>query len=516
MNKSGQMDISFRGKSVLIIDPADTVRTTIAAMLKQLEFAHVEQSARLSHAKELLEKTQFDIIICEQHPPEVDGLTLLKALRSDKHTEQTTFVIISASLDQRTVIEAVRSGVSEFIVKPFSLKTFKQRLKRAVAVPVKSLPGQPKKDQSQAIETSENLETTSILVVDDVPDNIKVISEVIRSDYQVKAATSGEKALKICLSKSPPDLVLLDIMMPEMDGLTVCQKLKSHPNTQHITVIFVSAMDQTEDVVKGLELGAVDYITKPINPDILKARVKTHVKIARSTKTLREQVDLMVDYAQLRSEFDRVIQQDMKRPFESISNTVRELEIYYDEPQKVLKSSQKLKEVCSTANSYMENLTLVQQFEDNKYEFNPMAVNLNDMARDAAEHLKSMRNARYLKWNMSDEVIHMIHGEDSLVRITLMNLFKNAIEASQENQEVVVDFHIQGKNIVCSIHNQGLVPLQIQERFFDKYVSWGKPEGSGLGTYIAKLLTETQQGKIWYETQDNEGTKVFLQYRRVI
>jgi len=516
MNKAGQQNNNFSAKSVLIIDPVDNVRSIIAAMLRELGFFHIEQTSRLSVAKECIKNTAFDIIICEQQLPDTSGLVLLQEIRSNERGKTCTFIIVSASLDQNTVLDAVKSGVSEFIVKPFSLKMFKQRLERGISTPLKSLPGWLQNEQFQRQHGSENLETTSILVVDDVPDNIKIISEVIRSDYQVKAATSGEKALKICLSKTPPDVVLLDIMMPEMDGLTVCKKLKSNPLTQHITVIFVSAMDQTKDVVKGLELGAVDYITKPVNPDILKARVKNHVKIARATKALREQVDLMVDYAQLRSEFERVVQQDMKRPIDSISNTIKELDAHYDEPKRVLRSSQRLKEVCSTANGYMQNQALIQQFEGNSYQFNPVVVDLVKVVHEVVKQLQPMQSARNLKWTIPEGAMHMIHAEKNLVKTTLINLFKNAIEASQDGQGLLVDFKIQGKNLICTIHNQGVVPEQIMERFFDKYTGYGKPDGNGLGTYIAKLLTEAQQGNIWFTSEPAVGTKVFVEYQRAI
>lgn len=505
----------FSDMSVLIIDPADNVRATIAAMLKELGFVRVEQAARLSRAEELLEKQRYDILICEQQPPEVNGIDLLKKIRASGKMANSAFIIISASLDQTTVIQAVKNGVSEFIVKPFSLKTFKQRLKRAIAIPVKQLPGEQSKDQSSPDSSATDLETTSILVVDDVPENIKVISEVIRHDYQVRAATSGEKALKMCLSKNPPDMLLLDIMMPEMDGLTLCKKLKSHPLTQHITIIFISAMDQTDDVVRGLELGAVDYITKPINPKILAARVKTHVKITRATKTLREQVDLMVDYAQLRSEFDRVIQKDMKKPLKSISDNLIKLDVYYDEPSKVRETAQKLKEVCSTANTYVENLALVDKLENKKYDFKAMNVDLVEKVREVSTSLDGMANARKLIWQIHDESLHMIQAEDSMVRMTMLNLLKNAIEASPEGSTITINFQLQGRSSVCTINNQGQVPAPVKERFFDKYVSWEKPEGSGLGTYVAKLLTEAQNGNIWYESGPDTGTTVYLEYRRL-
>lgn len=505
----------FTGMSVLIIDPADSVRATIAAMLKQLGVETVVQAARILRGKELLEKQDFDIIICEQQPPDVDGLSLLREIRKNPNTARNPFVIVSASLDQSTVINAVKSGVSEFIVKPFSLKTFKDRLKRAISIPVKQLPGEQSQQPQALEEAPKDLEKTSILVVDDVPENIKVISEVIRQDYQVRAATSGEKALKICLSQNPPDMLLLDIMMPEMDGLTLCKKIKSHPSTQHITIIFISAMDQTDDVVRGLELGAVDYITKPINPKILAARVKTHVKMAMATKNLREQVDLMVDYAQLRSDFDRVIQQDMKKPLKSISDSLVQLDVYYDEPRKVKETTLKLKEVCSTANAYVENLALVDKLESKKYDFKAMNVNLVEKAREVCASLNNMAQPRGIEWQLNDDAIHIIQGEDSMVRMTLMNLLKNALEASQDNSKISIRFQLQAKSSVCEINNQGLVPEPVKERFFEKYSTHGKAEGNGLGTYTAKLLTEAQSGNIWFESEEDTGTTVFVEYRRV-
>jgi putative two-component system response regulator len=122
---------------------------------------------------------------------------------------------------------------------------------------------------------SENKPT--ILVVDDTPDNLTLVSNLLKSDYRVRVAINGEKALKIAFSDTPPDLILLDVMMPGMDGYEVCQHLRSNPKTAHIPIIFLTAKSEVEDERKGLSLGASDYITKPISPPILEARVKTHL-----------------------------------------------------------------------------------------------------------------------------------------------------------------------------------------------------------------------------------------------
>ena len=131
-------------------------------------------------------------------------------------------------------------------------------------------------------------EKNSILVVDDVPDNLTLMSNLLREDYKVRVANSGERALAIAGSRTPPDLILLDIMMPEMDGYEVCQRLKNDPATQHIPIIFLTAKAEVGDETHGLGLGAVDYITKPISPPILLARVKTHLAMKLVQDFLRD------------------------------------------------------------------------------------------------------------------------------------------------------------------------------------------------------------------------------------
>ena len=129
------------------------------------------------------------------------------------------------------------------------------------------------------IMNTEKSQKPTILVVDDTPDNLDLMGDLLMDDYRVKVANSGKKALEIIQSASPPDLVLLDIMMPEMDGYEVCTILKSSEETKNIPVIFLTAKTNTIDEQKGFEIGAVDYITKPISPAIVMARVKTHLDL---------------------------------------------------------------------------------------------------------------------------------------------------------------------------------------------------------------------------------------------
>jgi putative two-component system response regulator len=130
----------------------------------------------------------------------------------------------------------------------------------------------------------------TVLVVDDTPENIHVLSGVLQEEYSVRVATSGEKAIAAARADPQPDLILLDVKMPVMDGYEVCRRLKNDYHTQRIPVIFVTALGEAEDEARGFELGAVDYIVKPINPAIVRARVRTHVQLYDQKRHLLELV----------------------------------------------------------------------------------------------------------------------------------------------------------------------------------------------------------------------------------
>ena len=130
----------------------------------------------------------------------------------------------------------------------------------------------------------------TILLVDDIVDNIDILNSILLPHYHTRIALNGEKALKIVGSANPPDLILLDIMMPGLNGYEVCQRLKDNPDTRDIPIIFITAMSEVEDEQHGLELGAVDYITKPVNPAIVLARVRTHLALYDQNRELARQV----------------------------------------------------------------------------------------------------------------------------------------------------------------------------------------------------------------------------------
>ena len=158
------------------------------------------------------------------------------------------------------------------------------------------------------MEQTTSVERHRVLVVDDTPENLSLMNELLQDLYQIKVAPSGARALKIARSETPPDLILLDIMMPEMDGYAVCRELKADPLTANIPVIFLTAMSEEADEEMGLGLGAVDYITKPVNGPILRARVHAHLQLKAAADFLRDKSAFLEQEVERRTNEVRAVQ----------------------------------------------------------------------------------------------------------------------------------------------------------------------------------------------------------------
>ncbi|MCK6491692.1 MAG: response regulator, partial [Planctomycetes bacterium] len=161
----------------------------------------------------------------------------------------------------------------------------------------------------------------TLLAVDDTADNLTLLNDLLCKQYKVKLANSGAKALRIAAATPAPDLILLDIMMPEMDGYEVCRQLKLHPATRDIPVIFLTARSDAEAERAGLEAGAVDYVTKPFNPPVLLARVKTHLALKAQTDFLRDKSAFLEAEVEKRTREIRAIQDVTIHTMASLAET---------------------------------------------------------------------------------------------------------------------------------------------------------------------------------------------------
>ena len=202
-----------------------------------------------------------------------------------------------------------------------------------------------------------------ILIVDDVPTNLNILGTSLKDDYHVKVTTTGEEALLIASSKNPPGIILLDIMMPEMDGYEICKRLKEKPETRDIPVVFITAMNEEKDEELGLALGAIDYITKPFSIPIVKARIKNHLELKHYRDRLRENcmIDGLTQIAN-RRRFDEVSEVEwnrQKRHNDPLSMIMIDIDFFknYNDTYGHLQGDECLKQVAQTIKKQLKRPT---------------------------------------------------------------------------------------------------------------------------------------------------------------
>lgn len=353
-----------------------------------------------------------------------------------------------------------------------------------------------------------------ILIVDDERLNINTLVSFLEADYDTIVAKNGKQAIKRASAAMPPDLILLDIMMPDVDGYQVCRQLKMDPKTQHIPIIFISARTEDTDEARGLELGAVDYITKPISPPIVLARIKTQLKLKHAYEELENKKLALEEAAVLRDNVERITRHDLKTPLGAVLGASAVLM----EELKLDKEHLKMLKMIEEAGYKMLNLINgsldLYKMETGTYQYKPGSLNIVQVLKKIVDEttniikLKGLVITMVLRGKLVTEGdTFKAEGEQLLCYSMFANLFKNALEASPKKGTVTV-FMDELETAVISIHNQGAIPHEIRDKFLEKYTTAGKLGGTGLGTYSAKLMAETQGGSIDYETEETDGTTV--------
>jgi len=357
-------------------------------------------------------------------------------------------------------------------------------------------------------------ERKTILIVDDTPGNIQILVEVLKNEYTTIVAVNGEKALRLAAKEPLPDLILLDVMMPGMDGYEVCTKLKIDEKTRDIPIIFVTAKADVEDELKGFELGAVDYITKPVSPPIVKARVRTHLALKEAKERLARQNEELREAARLREDVDNIARHDLKAPLNSIIGLPQ---IMMQEGIITGEYAEHLKTIEESGYRMLRmiNLSLdLFKMERGIYRFEPASVDVLKMIRKIFSENKAFASSKNIDFRVTlqDYLPHehekfLLQGEELLCYSMLSNLIKNAIEASPSGKTVSADLSSDEQGHI-NIHNSGAVPEKIRSTFFEKYATAGKSGGTGLGTYSAMLIAKTQGGSIRMETSEDQGTTI--------
>jgi len=497
-----------KSAAILIVDDYQLIRTAVRRVLADLGFANVFQADNGKAAQELMRQQPIDVVIGDWGMPMMSGLDLLRWMRRDARHARTPFMMLTAEANPASVRSALQAGVDAYMIKPFTVHSFASKFMAMIgavpdSAPVASAP-EPAPVPADVIglqaPLAERLKRCTVLIVDDIPTNIEVLAGALKDEYAIKVAISGSKALDIAAA-FPVDLILLDIMMPAMDGFETCRRLKADPKTAHIPVIFLSAKDAVDDVVGGLRLGAVDYVPKPADPAILKARIATHLALSTAMEDLQRQNRLLIENAHLREDVERMTRHDLKSPIAvTLHASQALLNAGLSEPQR--EHAHMIEMAANHALDLINRTLDVHKMEKGEYRaaLRPfdMAALLARVARQTELAFPDRRIA--LECAAPGDVVCL--GESLLCYSMFTNAFKNAAEAAPPDGTIRVDVAPAPGGVRVVIDNEGEVPPAMRDRFFDKYATAGKPGGLGLGTYSIRLMAEVQGGAAAMETGD--------------
>lgn len=356
-----------------------------------------------------------------------------------------------------------------------------------------------------------------LLVVDDNEMNRDLLGRILlRGGHKVMAAESGSKALALARLHAF-DLVLLDIMMPEMDGYEVCRQLKAGASTCKIPVIFITAMGEVADEARGFAAGAVDYIAKPIKAPVVAARVKTHLELKRARESLEKQNELLRENARLRDDVERMTRHDLKSPLQAILSApallMQEDNLKPDQLEVLQMLEESGYRMLDIVNSSLD----LYKMEKGAYQLNSVPVELVKVVNQIRGETRELIGSKRLKINIlvrggavKDNDSFIVGGEEMLCYSMLSHLVKNAVEASPEGEQIQVGLDDRRQTAEIFIHNRGVIPKEVQPMFFGKYISSGKSDGKGLGSYTANLIAKTLGGTVDFESSHESGTMLIV------
>jgi len=369
------------------------------------------------------------------------------------------------------------------------------------------------------------------LVVDDIPKNLQVVGTMLRNaGYAVMAATAGARALEV-VRVQLPDLILLDLMMPDMDGLEVCRRLKADPTTQPIPVIFLTASNEMEHLVKGFEVGAVDYVTKPFNPPELLARVRTHLELKHARDTIMRYGQELRRLNEEKNEFMGIAAHDLRNPLSAIKGYS---EMVLEDAQtlaegvgpNLLPCTKELEATGRRIGDTAARMTeMVQNLLDsNRIERGEMQLNLApiELAPAVVAVLETQRpravaKQQTLHWR-NEAASVLVKVDPTWLTQILENLVSNAVKYSPSGREISVRLKSQGNAARLEVQDQGpgLGPDD-QKKLFGKFARLSaKPtageHSTGLGLSIVKRTVEAMGGRVWCESEPGRGATFIVEF----
>lgn len=359
-----------------------------------------------------------------------------------------------------------------------------------------------------------------ILIVDDIPKNLQILGSIIRNNnYDVAVATSGKQAIEIA-KNSNPDIVLLDIMMPEMNGFEVCEILKK--DCPELPVIFITAKTEIDEIVHGFEVGAVDYLTKPFNATELLVRLKTHLALKQSKDLLAQKnIELEALAENLKkvnddkTEFLQIASHDLKNPLASIMGYAELIQRFHKQfsDEKIENFTQQIIDVIKRMNDLITKLLDIEKIESGKIFFNFEKLDVCAIMNDIVNEYSNKAKAKNIQLKYLNKVKEAFINTDKIAFQQIIdNLLSNAIKYTKPEKTVNVVLNVLENKVLVKIKDEG--PGFTEEdkgKMFKKFtklsaVPTAGENSAGIGLAITKHLIEKMKADLYFETELGIGS----------
>jgi two-component system sensor histidine kinase/response regulator len=360
---------------------------------------------------------------------------------------------------------------------------------------------------------------SNILIVDDVPDNLKILGYILkRENYKVRPVPNGILALQAA-EKEKPDLILLDIMMPDMDGFEVCRRLKENKNLSDIPVIFISALNDTNDIVKALKSGGVDFITKPFKAEEVLARVRTHLKLYKQSKTLQEQSKTLQELIATKDKFFSIIAHDLRGPLGGFMSLT---ELLADDTIDLTLEQQRemnydLSQSARNIFNLLENLLVWARMQQGQISYNPIQIKLEGLVTENIGMLGDSIKKKNLSFTVQVPESQTVYADSNMLQSIIRNLISNAIKFTPKDGKVTVSSGFTENNTsVIVVKDSGIgMNSTMTANLFRLNVNNSRPgtegeQSSGLGLILCKEFVEKHGGEIWVESEEGFGTTFYF------
>jgi two-component system, sensor histidine kinase and response regulator len=354
------------------------------------------------------------------------------------------------------------------------------------------------------------MQRAMILLVDDSPINLQVLGTILEGTYTTAVARDGAQALE-CIAQRRPDLILLDIMMPEMNGFEVCERLQAEPETRDIPVIFLTAKTETTDLVKGLRMGAVDYITKPFHKEELLARVSTHLALRQARQELQE-------LNATKDRFFSIMAHDLRAPFNGLLGLteviMNNLDRYDPERLKYMLGLQL--DAVNNVFALLENLLTWSRVQRGAFEFLPQRVSLDDLVnRNIALLLPASAQKAITVASHIDGAL-LVSADLNMLDTVVRNVLSNAVKFTPTGGSVTVSAVRRGDQVEVCVADTGIgIDADGLDKLFRIDAQYRRPgtaneRGTGLGLILCKEFIERHGGAMWITSTVNAGANVFF------